>query len=373
MTTAEIAPYQPAGDAGEYRPRIIMGTKEAKALDDQLRATQLAVLRKGTDYDTIPGMGERPTLLKPGAEKLLQWFGFGFTNDCTGIERDDDGRRAGVTYRCIITKGLPDGRTVTVATCEGYAGYDEERFYQSAEQAWAKECSAADRYKRQPRKWKAVEYRAPWNTVLKMSQKRALVGAAIDATAAAGLFTQDLEDMTPPPGTEDGNGSAAPPDDAWDNATPARPAEREQEKAPPDDGWTMTRALKTATGFDPRDEPEGTRLWLETAKALRDGKATPKQRDKIQNIINARIAKQRQKAAGEILGGLDDGGGDWGPVILELAGDQAARDLIAELRQQATEGQMPGDRADLLATAALVMRPKAAEPGPEATEDEATA
>jgi hypothetical protein len=170
-----------------------------------------AVLVPGTDYGTIPGMGDKPSLFKPGAEKLIQWFGFGFSNDEVKTERDDPeypsgiadkARRIGVTYRCTVYKELADGRKVTVATCEAYAGYDEDKFFISLEaaraKAEAKERQYAVKDKRQPNsaKWEyAAEYRAPWNSVIKMCEKRSLVGAAIDATAAAGLFTQDLEDM----------------------------------------------------------------------------------------------------------------------------------------------------------------------------------
>ena len=37
------------------------------ALIQQILAT---AMKKGTHYDTIPGCGDKPTLLKPGAEKL---------------------------------------------------------------------------------------------------------------------------------------------------------------------------------------------------------------------------------------------------------------------------------------------------------------
>jgi len=37
-----------------------------------------------------------------------------------------------------------------------------------------------------------------YNTVLKMAKKRALVDATLTATAASDIFTQDLEDYTPP-------------------------------------------------------------------------------------------------------------------------------------------------------------------------------
>ena len=90
---------------------------------------------------------------------------------------------------------MPDGRSVVVATCDGYAGYDEDRFFTSAEQAEAKERANAARYNRAVNTSKFAEYRAPCNSVIKMSQKRAMVGAALQATSASSLFTQDMEDM----------------------------------------------------------------------------------------------------------------------------------------------------------------------------------
>jgi hypothetical protein len=197
----DLTPYA-AHAPEEYRARFVMEPSEAAALDKQLRDCMRAVLVSGTDYGTIPGMGDKPSLFKPGAEKLIQWFGFGFENVRDEIERDGDGTRVGVTYRCTVYKQLADGRKVTVATCEGYAGFDEDKFFTPLEAARSKAEASERKWARKDgrapnsAKWEnASEYRAPWNSVLKMAQKRALVGAAIDATAAAGLFTQDLEDM----------------------------------------------------------------------------------------------------------------------------------------------------------------------------------
>lgn len=189
----EIVPYAHS-DVEEYRPRIMMAPEEAKALDDALRANMLAVLRKDVDYGVIPGTGDKPTLLKPGAEKLLQWFGYGHKNEQIEVDRDADGRRLGVTYKCTVTKTLPGGSEIVIATCDGYAGYDEDRFYTTAEQAEAKERALAEQYKRSVRAWKCAEYKAPWNSLIKMAQKRSLVGATLPATSASSLFTQDMED-----------------------------------------------------------------------------------------------------------------------------------------------------------------------------------
>jgi hypothetical protein len=202
---AELVPHGSTGtQPEEYRPRILMQPEEAKALATSLEDNMRAVLKEDVDFGVIPGTGTKPSLLKPGAEKLLQWFGFGHVNERAEIERDGDGNRIGVTYRCRVTKGMPDGRTVTVATCEGYAGYDEDRFYVSEADARAKaeknerKWAAQDGRAPKPAKWEhATEYRAPWNSVIKMAQKRALVGAALAATSASTLFTQDVEDMAP--------------------------------------------------------------------------------------------------------------------------------------------------------------------------------
>jgi hypothetical protein len=363
-----IAAYAP-GTVEEYRPRIVMASDDAKALDDQLRAMQLAILRKGVDYDTIPGMGERPTLLKPGAEKLLQWFGFGFTCERDETERDTDGARLGVTYRCTVTKGLPGGGQVTVATCEGYAGYDEDRFFQTDEQARAKaeakERMWAKNDNRAPRAWKwenVTGHRAPWNTVIKMSQKRALVGAAIDATAAAGLFTQDLEDMPRP---ANGNGDAAAAgDDAWENAAPAPPRQNRPDgngqpaSDQPEDGqrWADT-AITLAASF--KSEAEGQKLWRESAAAVIDGRATPGEATHIQNIITARVADRRKEASELLLRHLSEDD-DWRDQVRGLTTDDDAREAVEELGRLKGAGTMNETRAGRIAAAIIARYPKAA-------------
>lgn len=136
---------------------------EVAALSELMRAA----LIETQHYGTIPGT-PRPTLYKAGAEWLLKWAGYGHRLEPVEIERDDKGAKYGATYRCTVhLAGAPDA---VVATCDGYAGYDESR-------------------------WRA----SGWNTILKMAQKRALVGAALQACGASGIFTQDLDDADPLP------------------------------------------------------------------------------------------------------------------------------------------------------------------------------
>jgi hypothetical protein len=263
--TTDIEPYA-AGHVEQYQARLVMTSDDAKALDDQLRAATKAVLREGTDYGNIPGTGGEQSLWRPGAQKLLQWFGLGFTCDRVEIDADEDGSRQGVTYRATVARRLADGSLVTLATCEGYAGYDESKFYQSAEQVQRKAEEAERRFaekdRRPPRptRWQGLpEYRAPWNTVIKRAQKRAIVGATIDATAAGGIFSQERE--------EDDHVHAA------------------QDEGP---DW-YEQALEAALTFTTVER--GQAGLLAAATAARDGLCTPGQATHIQNRIRQRLQR----------------------------------------------------------------------------------
>lgn len=261
MTDIDV--YQPAGGIGQYQAGIIMTEETAKALDDQVRACTKAVLRENTDYGIIPGTNGEKTLWRPGAQKLLQWFGLGYTCDRVEIERDDDGRKHGITYKCTVARRLPDGSLDIKATCEGTADYDESKFYQTAEQVKARlreqehKWAAKDRRAPNADRWNSArEYRADWNALMKRAQKRAIVGAVVDATAAGGIFTDREEDDSP-----------APP--------------------PQDDGPTWyEQALEAALSFTSVDD--GRKLYVEAAQAARDGLCTPRQATHIQNRLKQR-------------------------------------------------------------------------------------
>lgn len=135
-----------------------------RAWMDHVNEMRRSVLVDGMDFMKIPGT-PKPSLLQPGAEKLLLLSGLGFEMERIELSLDINRRPFGVTYRCTVP-----GRS----QCEGYAGYDEKRFTSKTGE------------------------RQPWNSVIKMAQKRAKVGAISSALALSGLFTQDLEDYEPP-------------------------------------------------------------------------------------------------------------------------------------------------------------------------------
>jgi hypothetical protein len=160
---------------------------QVRARAQWVRDVTKSALAEGVDYGVIPGTGDKPALLKPGAEMLLLAAGLGFTMS----KRDDADARGhhGVSYTCTVYR-----QDAIVAQCDGYAGYDERTFYTSAEDNERRERWNAARYNRPANPAKFTEYRAPWNTLVKIAQKRALVGATLNATAASGLFVADVDD-----------------------------------------------------------------------------------------------------------------------------------------------------------------------------------
>lgn len=161
------------------------------------------VMVENQDYGVIPGT-DKPTLLKPGAEKLCEFYGFAPT--VREVQEDSD-RETGY-YRARVVLALVQRSTgQTVAEGVGEANTYEGRY----RWRWVPDFKIpkdldvsgfkADRRKNRNGEW-YTSYRlenedpwALWNTVLKMAKKRALVDAALSATRSSGLFTQDAEDL----------------------------------------------------------------------------------------------------------------------------------------------------------------------------------
>lgn len=118
------------------------------------------------DYGIIPGTPKK-CLFKPGAEKLQKLFGLGVKFELLDKEVDRYENFAMYTYRATVFH-LKTGQTI--AECEACAN-SQERKYQ---------------------KQKVSDI---LNTLMKMAQKRAMVGATIIATGASDYFTQDEDEI----------------------------------------------------------------------------------------------------------------------------------------------------------------------------------
>jgi hypothetical protein len=147
---------------------------EAKAI----REIQKSVLVVEVDYGIIPGT-KKPSLYKPGAEVLLKWAQMGYRVTVVETDRDPAGMKYGVTYRCTVHR--LDAPDVVIAEADGYCGYDEV-----GRDAHTITYQDSGRTKEVPKE--------PWNTIVAMAVKRAMVAATRAATGTSGIFTQDVED-----------------------------------------------------------------------------------------------------------------------------------------------------------------------------------
>jgi len=175
-----------------------------------------AVMRSGEHYGVIPGT-EKPTLLKPGAEKLCLLFRLDPQYQITRTDHDD----GHLEYEVICTLyHIPTGQRV--ASGVGMCSSRESKYrYRRATHAcphcgessiikgkaeygggwlcWRKKGGCGAKFNDTDFEDAGMVENADiadvFNTILKMSKKRAMVDATLTATAASDIFTQDLEDM----------------------------------------------------------------------------------------------------------------------------------------------------------------------------------
>lgn len=136
-------------------------------------------LIEGIDYGAIvPGSKQR-SLLKPGADKLCMVYGLSVLYPKSRQDFFVDWERTPPYIKYTSTCVLKNERTGKVWECMGSCNSWEKKYkyrWQGRERVINEEICDVD------------------NTLLKMSEKRALVGAVITATGSSGVFTQDMED-----------------------------------------------------------------------------------------------------------------------------------------------------------------------------------
>lgn len=165
------------------------------------------IMVKDTDYGVVPGTRGKPTLYKPGAEKLTTFFGLSPRFEVLEKELDWTGDEHGgesffyFQYRCSLYRG-----DVLVGQGVGSCNSFEKKYRYRNVPEWEatdeeKENAMAITQKRSSRgPFKLYKVPNPdpadlVNTIDKMSQKRALVAATLIAVNASEFFTQDLEDL----------------------------------------------------------------------------------------------------------------------------------------------------------------------------------
>lgn len=178
------------------------------------------VMHRDTHYGTVPGCGDKPTLLQPGAHKLLMTFRLVPDPEVTIMDMGNGHREVRCKVKLYSQGGVFLGAGVgTCSTMEGKYRFrtgpveftdkpvpKEYWTLRDTNPAKAKELLGEGMVAKKndagawvcARQGGKVEHDNPadyYNTVEKMSYKRALVSATLTVTAASDIFTQDIEDM----------------------------------------------------------------------------------------------------------------------------------------------------------------------------------
>lgn len=239
--------------ATEPEPGVPLTAEQLKARLALIQAVMRDVMQEGIDYGTIPGT-DKPTLLKPGAEKLCVTFRL--APDDPGIEAvpawGDE-----IRYRVRVPI-KSNGTIVAVGIGECSTGEEKYRWRRPVhvnEYNAAPEDQRRVKWTRKGEQWQQVRVHPSdvANTILKMAHKRAYVHAVIMATAAGSIFTQDAEDL--PEGLHD-----TPTDEHVDQRrAPIHPPQRKADAPPPTPAEPQTVRFKVKGIFE---DPQHSRVLI---------------------------------------------------------------------------------------------------------------
>lgn len=156
-----LMPMHQLSVIGDFNPSEVQAS--IKKIN-QFQAVVQRTLRQNHDYGIIPGT-PKPTLLKPGAEKILMLLGLRSEFEVVDSTRDFENGFFQYQVKCRLYK-YDSGVTEGLGACN-----TRERKY-----------ATQDAY--------SID-----NTVLKMAKKRALIDATLLVASLSDIFTQDIEDM----------------------------------------------------------------------------------------------------------------------------------------------------------------------------------
>ena len=154
-------------------------------------------LVENLDYGVIPGT-TKPTLLKPGAEKIAKLLGLCDYYEI--LDRQEQWEQG--FFRYLIKCKLVDAKTAVVVSeglgeCNSFEGKYRYRWVHpnrlpegvDRQSLPSKKARAGTLYRQDNE-----DIYAQVNTILKMAKKRSLVDAALSAGRLSQIFTQDIEE-----------------------------------------------------------------------------------------------------------------------------------------------------------------------------------
>jgi hypothetical protein len=174
-------------------------TAEVVAHAKTVQQVMQAVMKPNVHYGAIPGAGDKPTLLKSGAEVLCMTFRIADRYEVTDLSRDGS-----IRYR-VNCVGEHQTSGATLGSGLGECSSDEEKY------RWRK-AVCVEEFNATPETHRRLKFGRKQgghytvqqvrtesadlaNTVLKMACKRAKIAMVLNVTAASDMFSQDLEDL----------------------------------------------------------------------------------------------------------------------------------------------------------------------------------
>jgi hypothetical protein len=272
------------------------------------------VMQSGTHYGTVPGCGDKPTLLQPGAHKLMMTFRLVADPEMTVLPMEHGHREVRCKVKLYNQGGVFLGSGVgTCTTLEGkyrfrtgpveFTDKPVPREYwdlRSTNPAKAKAMIGEGIIPKKneagawvcARQGEKVEHDNPadyYNTVEKMAYKRALVSATLTVTAASDIFTQDIEDMPEVLGARGTTGSPASisPIQATVEPSPAK-----------DKGTEVLNKLKPASASSPTPAAAQSSPGPSAASPVTGGGDSGIEADLLSNILDC-VEFLKQSAQGQ--------------------------------------------------------------------------
>lgn len=201
------------------KPDAPLSAIEIKTQVQLIQRVMQSVMQNNQHYGTVPGCGNKPTLLKPGAEKLALTFKLRPVmeneRDIVITELQNGHRDYNVYCHILNSQGVELATGIgSCSTMESKYRYRNavdyeitgEKIPTDAKERKAEYRKAGHGMKQVDGQWHWVKYTSTektenpdiadvYNTVLKMAKKRAFIDGILSATGASDIFTQDIEDM----------------------------------------------------------------------------------------------------------------------------------------------------------------------------------
>ena len=178
-------------------------TTDIKMSIDNIRKFQAVVkqtLKAEHDFGKIPGAGNKPVLLKPGAEKILMLLGVTSEYIFLECEKDYKNNFFAFTIKCILSRG---GQKITEGI--GHCNSMESKFRwrwvteKDVPSGLSLDDLTSKTYNGQygPYKKYRIEnddIHSIVNTIMKMAKKRSQIDATLTVGSLSDVFSQDFED-----------------------------------------------------------------------------------------------------------------------------------------------------------------------------------